>query len=58
MLGIVILVSWVCALSPEGNIPLPLSKPLTSVNFAASSSLRKSLVFWARSFLWTVESRW
>jgi hypothetical protein len=29
-----------------------------SVSLAASSSLRKSLVFWARSLRWTRESRW
>jgi hypothetical protein len=37
---------------------LPFSRAFHSVSLAASSSFLKSLVFCARSFLWTVESRW
>lgn len=37
---------------------LPFNNPLNSPSFAASSSFLKSLVFCARSFRWTVESRW
>ena len=34
------------------------NNPLTSTSFDASSNLRKSFVFWARSLRWTAESRW
>ncbi len=37
---------------------LPFNNPLNSPSFAESSSFLKSLVFCARSFRWTVESRW
>jgi hypothetical protein len=43
--------------TPMGQV-VPLSRPLISDNFPASSSFRKSFVFCAKSFLCTVESRW
>lgn len=43
---------------PRVGYCVPLSNPLISPNLVASSNLRKSLVFCARSFLCTVESRW
>jgi hypothetical protein len=39
-------------------IYLPFNKPLISPSFAESSSFLKSLVFCAKSFRCTVESRW
>lgn len=37
---------------------VPFNRPLISLNFPASSSFRKSFVFWAKSLRCTVESRW
>lgn len=46
-----------CAVS-KWAIPIPFSNPLYSPSFPASSNLRKSLVFCARSLRCVRESRW
>lgn len=45
----------VCSVQRDG---VHFRRPLTSLSLLASSSLRKSFVFWARSLRWVRVSRW